>query len=70
MGSDDKDNIKIHWLNKFFDARFVRFYPLSWYGENICMRVELYGCITGKQYIITGVVIMAFLCSFFKSVDY
>ncbi|XP_022780705.1 uncharacterized protein LOC111321951 [Stylophora pistillata] len=47
QGSDDKDSVKIHWLQRFFDGRYIRIYPLSWYGDHICMRVELYGCIPG-----------------------
>ena len=49
QGNEDKDTVMIHWLERFFDARYVRVHPLSWYGENICMRVELYGCITGTH---------------------
>ena len=49
QGSDDKDSVKIHWLQRFFDGRYIRLYPLSWYGDHICMRVELYGCIPGRN---------------------
>ena len=48
QGSDDKDSVKIHWLERFFDGRYVRLYPQSWYGDHICMRVEIYGCIPGN----------------------
>ena len=49
QGSDDKDSVKIHWLERFFDGRYIRLYPLSWYGDHICMRIEIYGCIPGKM---------------------
>lgn len=58
QGSDDKDSVKIHWLERFFDGRYVRLYPQSWYGDHICMRVEIYGCIPGN--------VMLNICSLWK----
>ena len=47
-GPEDKDSVKVQWIEKLFDARYVRIYPMSWYGDHICMRAEVFGCMTGK----------------------
>ena len=35
-----------------FVARFVKFHPVSWYGH-ISMRVELYGSLVGKVFLLS-----------------
>ncbi|XP_055996917.1 lactadherin-like isoform X2 [Ostrea edulis] len=42
-GNSDKDNVRIHYINSPFVARFVRFHPLEWNGK-ISMRAGLLGC--------------------------
>ena len=34
-------------------ARFLRVKPIEWHGE-IALRVEIYGCMRGEQFIITN----------------
>lgn len=40
----DKNSIKRHHFHHTVDAKFVRIRPQSWYGNHLCMRVEIYGC--------------------------
>ena len=39
----DQSSVVRHWLKPPFHARFIRFVPLSWVGQQ-CLRVELHGC--------------------------
>ena len=47
-GNKDKNNVVYHDLNPPIIARYIRFLPVKWEGE-ISMRVELYGCVKGKE---------------------
>ena len=40
-GNSDQSSLAHQWT--YFYARFVRFVPLTWVGQQ-CMRVELHGC--------------------------
>ena len=48
-------------------ARFLRVKPIEWHGE-IALRVEIYGCMRGEQFIITNHKNYKFLdCDWFKN---
>ena len=47
-GNKDKDSVVYHDLNPPITARYIRFLPVKWKRE-ISMRVELYGCVKGKE---------------------
>ena len=47
-GNTDKNNVVYHDLNPSITARYIRFLPVEWEDE-ISMRVELYGCVKGKE---------------------
>ena len=47
-GNKDKNSVVNHDLNPPIIARYIRFLPVKWEGE-ISMRVELYGCVKGKE---------------------
>ena len=47
-GNTDKNNVVYHDLNPPITARYIRFLPVEWEDE-ISMRVELYGCVKGKE---------------------
>ena len=47
-GNKDKNSVVYHDLNPPIIARYIRFLPVKWEGE-ISMRVELYGCVKGKE---------------------
>ena len=49
-GNSDQSSVVHHWLDYHFYARFVRFVPLTWVGQQ-CMRVELHGCEDNEFYI-------------------
>ena len=53
-GNIDQNSVVYHDLNPPITARYIRFLPLEW-NDEISMRVELYGCVKGKE--------MAFLLS-------
>ena len=53
-GNIDQNSAVYHDLNPPITARYIRFLPLEW-NDEISMRVELYGCVKGKE--------MAFLLS-------
>ena len=53
-GNIDQNSVVYHDLNPPITARYIRFLPLEW-NDDISMRVELYGCVKGKE--------MAFLLS-------
>lgn len=42
-GNNDKDTVRVHYINSPFVARFIRFHPLEWNGK-ISMRAGLLGC--------------------------
>ncbi|XP_048579859.1 uncharacterized protein LOC5521691 isoform X2 [Nematostella vectensis] len=42
-GSSDSDTVANIMLKDPINARFVRIYPSSW-SNNICLRIEIYGC--------------------------
>lgn len=42
-GNTDGSSVVRHWLKPRFNARYVRFVPILWTGQQ-CMRVEIYGC--------------------------
>ena len=44
----DKNSVVYHDLNPPITARYIRFLPVEWEDE-ISMRVELYGCVKGKE---------------------
>ncbi|XP_078351938.1 LOW QUALITY PROTEIN: polycystin-1-like protein 2 [Oculina patagonica] len=46
-GNSNQNTVVRHDLNPPISARYIRFRPVSWYGE-ISMRAELYGCIAVK----------------------
>ena len=47
-GNTDKNNVVYHDLNPPITARYIRFLPVEWEDE-ISLRVELYGCVKGKE---------------------
>ena len=47
-GNIDQNSVVYHDLNPSIIARYIRFLPVEWEGE-ISMRVELYGCVKGKE---------------------
>ena len=47
-GNKDKNSVVYHDLNPPIIARYIRFLPVEWKDE-ISMRVELYGCVKGKE---------------------
>ena len=47
-GNTDNKNVVYHDLNPSITARYIRFLPVEWEDE-ISMRVELYGCVKGKE---------------------
>ena len=47
-GNTDKNNVVYHDLNPPITARYIRFLPVEKNNE-ISMRVELYGCVKGKE---------------------
>ena len=47
-GNTDKNSVVYHDLNPPITARYIRFLPVEWEDE-ISMRVELYGCVKGKE---------------------
>ena len=47
-GNTDKTNVVYHVLNQPITARYIRFLSLEWNNET-SMRVELYGCVKGKE---------------------
>ena len=47
-GNKDKNSVVYHDLNPPIIARYIRFLPVECRGE-ISMRVELHGCVTGKE---------------------
>ena len=49
-GNTDKNNVVYHDLNPPITARYIRFLPVEWEDE-ISMRVELYGCVEGKEMV-------------------
>ena len=49
-GNTDKNNVVYHDLNPPITARYIRFLPVEWEDE-ISMRVELYGCVKGKEMV-------------------
>ena len=49
-GNTDKNNVVYHDLNPPITARYMRFLPVEWEDE-ISMRVELYGCVKGKEMV-------------------
>ena len=53
-GNTDQNSVVYHDLNPSITARYIRFLPVEWEDE-ISLRVELYGCVKGKE--------MAFLYS-------
>ena len=49
-GNTDKNNVVYHDLNPPITARYIRFLLVEWEDE-ISMRVELYGCVKGKEMV-------------------
>lgn len=51
QGNVDQNSVVTHWFNQRFRARYVKIVPklISIPTNSICMRVELYGCVTGKN---------------------
>ena len=47
-GNTDKNSVIYHDLNAPITARYIRFLPVEW-NDEISMRVELYGCVKGKD---------------------
>ena len=47
-GNTDKNSVVYHDLNPQIPARYIRFLPVEW-NDEISMRVELYGCVKGKE---------------------
>ena len=47
-GNNDINTVKSHNLNPPITARYIRFIPIDWH-RRISMRVELYGCVPGKE---------------------
>ena len=47
-GNIDENSVVYHDLNPSITARYIRFLPVEWEGE-ISLRVELYGCVKGKE---------------------
>ncbi|CAH1785822.1 unnamed protein product [Owenia fusiformis] len=42
-GNADKDTARVHYLNKPFTARYIRFHPMQW-NSHISMRAGIIGC--------------------------
>lgn len=42
--NSDKNSVKRHYFHHPVDGKYVRIRPQSWYGNHLCMRVEIYGC--------------------------
>ena len=47
-GNIDENSVVYHDLNPSITARYIRFLPVEWEDE-ISLRVELYGCVKGKE---------------------
>ena len=47
-GKIDENSVVYHDLNPSIIARYIRFLPVEW-EDKISMRVELYGCVKGKE---------------------
>ena len=49
-GNVDQHNVVTNWFNQRFRARYVRIKPRLYSSptNTICLRAELYGCVTGK----------------------
>ncbi len=47
IANEDRDTIVLYFFSLALVAQYVRFLPQSWNNE-ICMRIELYGCPMGK----------------------
>ena len=47
-GNTDKNSVIYHDLNAPITARYIRFLPVEW-NDEISMRVELHGCVKGKE---------------------
>ena len=47
-GNIDENSVVYHDLNPPITARYIRFLPVEWEDE-ISLRVELYGCVKGKE---------------------
>ena len=47
-GNIDENSVVYHDLNPLITARYLRFLPVEWESE-ISLRVELYGCVKGKE---------------------
>ena len=47
-GNIDQNSVVYHDLNPPITARYIRFLPVEW-NDEISMRVELYGCVKGKE---------------------
>ncbi|XP_046853806.1 coadhesin-like [Xenia sp. Carnegie-2017] len=52
-GNSDPFTVVYHAFNRSIQARYFRFHPVEW-NVQICMRVELYGCLvlTGEEDIV------------------
>ena len=50
-GNTDKNSVRRHYFHHPIDGKYVRIRPQSWYGNHLCMRAELYGCLMGKNLI-------------------
>ena len=47
-GNIDQNSVVYHDLNPPITARYIRFLPVE-RNDEISMRVELYGCVKGKE---------------------
>ena len=47
-GNTDVSTIVRHDLDPTIMARYIRVHPGYATGNNVCMRLELYGCVTEK----------------------
>lgn len=46
--NEDDRNVVVNTLDEPILARYVRIHPTDWHGQ-ISMRMELYGCYSGKM---------------------
>jgi hypothetical protein len=57
-GNSDQQSIVTNSFSPAITARYIRLQPRSWHNQ-VSMRLEVYGCYTGKRFNIMFVVIIA-----------
>ena len=49
LGNIDNGTVTVVDLDPVIESQIIRIYPQTWYGSNISMRLELYGCTQARQ---------------------